>query len=189
MPGRHLPRASRMAMALLLALSTAACDLDSLTGPEGPQGPEGPAGPAGPPGAQGQGGGTSLISRTLTINNASYVPGYSTVLTSTGQAQRPARVVTVTDARITQQVIEAGAILMFMQVPEQILSTNVQWAPLPYRNYMVLGRYYWNWTYDIRPGQLRILFFIDALADSTPPALNSVTIPTQTFRMVIIPPG
>lgn len=192
MSGLQLPRASRFALALLLALSTAACDIDSLTGPEGPQGPEGPAGPAGPPGAQGQGGGTSPISRTLTIANASYVPGFSVSFTSNGRMQRPARVVTVADARITQEVIESGAILLYVQVPEvlDLTSTSVQWTPLPFQILRLTGAAsFWTWSYDVRPGQLRILFYIDPLGDSPLPSLNTFVIPTLTFRMVLIPPG
>lgn len=191
MSGLQLPSASRMALALLLALSTAACDLDSLTGPEGPQGPEGPAGPAGPPGAQGQGGGASLISRTLTITNGSYVPGFSVSFISNGRTQRPARVVTVADARITQQVIESGAILLYVQVPEvlDLGSTSVQWTPLPFQILERIRNNFWTWSYDVRPGQLRILFYIDPLGASPLPELNTFVIPTMTFRMVLIPPG
>ncbi len=172
----------RLVAILLLVVTTSSCDLEGLTGPEGPPGPEGPRGMQGPPGAA-----ASITSVTINLEEQdfdrltdwSWFQGAGWVLGS-------ARTAFIPDPRITEAVVEGGAILVFMRMPKFSPEGTYVWIPLPFR-YDAFGgggQPVRTFVYQFIPGELRIAHIEQPLG--TQPLQP---IPPQTFRYVIIPPG
>lgn len=126
----------RLAALLLLALVSASCDLEGLTGPEGPPGPAGPEGPRGQVGPPGPSSGASFLVGEVT--QADWLPFGSGVT---------ARVL---DPRITQAVFDEGSVQVFRLT---LVAGQTGWYPLPHQQGTL------EYTFSLLPGAIRLVVF------------------------------
>lgn len=165
---RPSPVALRLAAILLLALISSSCDLEGLTGPEGPPGPAGPEGPRGQVGPPGPASGTSFLVGEADLRNSDFVP-YQ-------WGTESGIVAVISDPRITQSVVDEGAILAYTTKTVSVGGSSfIGWTPLPYHALMPSGALA-EYTFQFRQGELRIL-------------LTNVTgIARVPIRYIIFPP-
>lgn len=127
---------------------------------------------------------------TFQLANADYISGIWALQTGSGTAQGvSARVATRNEEKITQKVFSSGTVLVYMKVPNGLTPSSTQYTLLPFTlqsfqtGYMIRVSY----TYEI--GKLRIYHYYEQtdVAGSQAPPISAATIPTWSFKCVVIP--
>lgn len=158
-------------------------------GPQGEQGPQGPQGPQGDPGADGI---IQIISKTITLTNADYANGTYGVMTTTGNLQMNsilAKVATIDDPAITQDVMDNGMVLVYMRVPVNSQFNQSMWTGLPFHYQGLEGAvtvYHRNYNFGYYLNKLSIAYYFSRNYEGNIPVVYNVTVPTQTYRYLII---
>lgn len=155
----------------------------------GQQGAPGPQGEKGDPGADGI---VQIIAKTITLTNTDYVNGTYSVMTTTGNLQMNsilARVATIDDPDITQDVMDNGMVLVYMRVPVNSSFSNYMWTGLPFHYQGLEGAvtvYHRNYNFGYYLNKLSIAYYFSRNYEGNIPVVYNVTVPTQTYRYLII---
>lgn len=172
------------------------CDL--LDPPEGEPGPQGTPGQQGAPGAQGEKGDPGedgiikMIARVVTLTNDDYVNGFYGVMTTSGTLSMNnifARVATIDDSDINVDVLINGMVLVYMRVPLDASFSKSKWTGLPFHFEGLAGSgtvYSRNYNFGYYQNKLDISYYFARNYEGTIPSVYTVTVPTQTFRYLII---
>ena len=173
-----------------LALIFAGC---SKTGPAGPagaqgsQGSTGAAGPAGPQGSQGPEGNANVRVDTFTLTNAQWAwnSQYSLETAPGSYTEYFTRYHDVTLASITQGIIDSGMVLAYF-VPNPLVNTN-NWTPLPFQFLDGSQNFFYDVVFQVSVGKVELGYFFQQInAAASLPTLSTYTIPSYTFKLVVI---
>jgi len=173
-------------------------------GPQGAQGQQGEAGPQGTPGQQGaqgvQGekgdpgadGVIKMKAKVITLTNDDYVNGTYGVMTTTGNLSMNnilARVATIDDPDINTDVLINGMVLVYMRVPLNASFSSSKWTGLPFHFEGLAGSgtvYSRNYNFGYYLNKLDISYYFARNYEGDIPSVYTVTVPTQTFRYLIM---
>lgn len=176
-------------------------------GPVGPQGEigrqgtpgrQGEVGQQGAPGAQGEKGAPGedgvikMIAKVVTLTNADYANGTYGVMTTTGNLQMNsilAKVATIDDPDINFDVLINGMVLVYMQVPVNSSFSQSMWTGLPFHYQGLEGAvtvYHRNYNFGYYLNKLAIAYYFSRNYEGNIPVVYNTTVPTQTFRYLII---
>ena len=152
--------------------SLAACSEDGLDGEQGPQGPTGNA---------------NVIVKQATLENADYVySSFGSQLSGTNYLYRYSKKATISDAAITQDIIDNGVVLVYIKTPNSLGSDQYTWTPLP-MNYLNFGNaYYTVWQIKVGLGYIDVHVFFEANGGGQIPEISTTIISTRTFKYVIM---
>lgn len=162
-----------------LVVTVSCAGEDGATGPQGLQGPPGTA---------------NVISGRDTITNADWstttVQGTFNISPGGTIFSKPARFLDINVAQITNSVLSAGAVLVWMQPnPAGSGADTTRYAQLPFVFTFITGFHH---IYDpqVTVGRIRVLYFIVDLSNpGTNPDPLAGQQATRIFRWVIIPPA
>jgi len=143
---------------------------------------EGDQGPAGPSGDDGN---ANVVTGTISPTSAEWLwnsvywfgtaPG-----TATGYFTR---YVDIPVAEITPDIISAGAVLVFFEA----YPSSGAWTPLPLQFVNGGQSFIYNIVYEVAEGNIRLHYFYMANdVGATLPNLQAASIPTYTFKYVVI---
>ncbi len=167
-----------------ITLFTTQCKKEGPVGPEGPQGSEGPAGPRGATGAPGS---SSVRSKTVKLTNAQWGNNTTThwFNTSAGVAVgHNARYVDINEALITQAIMDNGLVQVYFMPYDG----TTAYTSLPYSRQNAQLTYNINVDYTYQLGKVRLLFFLTgSYGAPATPSVSTWTIPSYTFKYIIIP--
>ncbi|MEO5564708.1 MAG: hypothetical protein ABIR18_14780 [Chitinophagaceae bacterium] len=141
----------------------------------------------GDPGAPGN---TVNVADSFQLVSTDYVGGYWANATGGGGALGiTARVATRDVPKITEKIFATGTVLVYMKVPNSLSATVSQWTLLPFTIGSFSTGYLTEVKYTFETGKLRIYYYFERTdaAGAAPPNILSFTIPTYSFRYVIIP--
>ena len=151
---------------------------------------KGDPGQDGAPGADGAPGNSVNVSDSFKLVNADYANGYWSVETGGGSALGfSAKVATVNIPKITQKVFNSGTVLVYLKVPNGLVATSTQYTLLPFSIGSFSTGYLTNIKFAYETGKLRIYYYYQRtdVAGAAPPDIFSTTVPTYSFRYVILP--
>ena len=154
---------------LLLIAGLAACD--------------GEAGPAGPPGEDGV---ANVLSGTFSVAPASYTNGFWHFSIAGGTQANPAKVATVAVPAITSDILQNGAVFVYMRTPSTPTGAADHWTLLPFHQGGFGGGYLVSIKAAVRAGEIRIGYAHETTGATTAPDVYAVTLPTYEFRWVAI---
>lgn len=181
-----------------------------IQGEQGPAGPQGAQGPQGEPGRQGtpgqpgapgaqgekgdpgEDGVIKMKAKVITLTNDDYVNGTYGVMTTTGNLSMNnilAKVATIDDPDINVDVLANGMVLVYMRVPLNASFSNSKWTGLPFHYEGLSGSvtvYSRNYNFGYYLNKLDISYYFARNYEGTIPSVYGVTVPTQTFRYLIV---
>jgi hypothetical protein len=155
-------------------------------GPTGPQGPQGEPGPQGVEGLQGEQGNANVVADTLTLTNDDWLSGGGLFYLDRGSpiwTGYPNRYVTIDVPHITEDILYAGDIRVYMQ--NSPTANPGAWVSLPLD--FILSDYNIHYVNEIYVGQIK-LYYIHTPnnPDATVPSVTNQLIPTRMYRWVVI---
>ena len=128
---------------------------------------------------------------TFQLANADYAYGYWTLSTGPSSSSgMPARIATRNEAKITQKVFNSGTVLVYLKTPSDLgVTPPNQYVLLPFTITGYNASYLNKITYGYEAGKLRIYYYyeITDAAIVNPPNIYTSTVPTYTFKTIIIP--
>ncbi len=93
------------------------------------------------------------------------------------------RYVDIPVAEITPDIIATGAVLVFFEA----LPGTGNWTPLPFQFVEFSSTYIYNVVYEVTEGMVRLHYFNMLNSPGvTPPDLQTIVIPTYTFKYTVI---
>ncbi|WP_373497454.1 hypothetical protein [Aquiflexum sp.] len=161
-------------------------------GGQGPQGEQGPQGPQGPQGEAGADGKVQIISKIVTLTNADYVNGTYGMMTTTNNTSMNAifaKLSTINDPAITQDVFDNGMVLVYMRVPVNSSFSAWMWTGLPFHYQGLEGAvtvYHRNYNFGYNLNKIIISYYFSRNYEGFIPLVYDQIVPTQTFRYLII---
>jgi hypothetical protein len=145
------------------------------------EGSDGPAGPAGPPGN------ANVTSGTFTVAPAEYVNDWWYMPVDGGTQANPAKVATVAVPAITADIVNNGAVLVYLHVPAASTGPSTHWALLPFHQGGFGGGYLVSIKAAVTTGQVRIGYAHEVTDNATqPPPVYNAALPSYEFRYVAI---
>jgi hypothetical protein len=149
------------------ALGAVACEGD--TGPVGPEGPPGSA---------------NVTSGTFTVAVNAWTNGFWFMPIDGGTQANPAKVATVTVPGITSDLVENGAVLIYLRVPSTPVGASNQWTLLPFHQGGFGGGYLVSIKAAVSAGQVRIGYAHETTGPTTAPDVYTIIMPAYEFRWV-----
>jgi hypothetical protein len=149
---------------LLILLSLAACKK------EGPQGPQGPTGNA------------NVKGDTIRLTNSNWLyPGTWELQTGGGAlTYYSTRYADIATDLITADIIKKGSVAVFFKPNKDT------WTALPFTFLAALPAIYHNYTYEFKPGNIRLHYYWNSGPTTPAPSgLNTFVIPDFTFKYVV----
>lgn len=153
------------------------------------------SGEDGAPGLQGPPGTANVISGRDTVSNADWSTTTTQEVLSTGTSSasggKVARFLDLNVPQLTAAVHDGGVVLVWMQVnPSGVIQSAQAFVQLPWDFVFLLASQMFHYDLDITPGRIRVLFFVENLADPSVGIDPLVPVQaTRIFRWVIIPPA
>jgi hypothetical protein len=144
----------------------------------GALGCEGEIGPVGPPGA------ANVTSGTFTIAPSAYTNGFWFMPIDGGTQANPAKVATATVSGITAELVDNGAVLIYLRVPSTPTGPSNQWTLLPFHQGGFGGNYLVSIKAAVSAGQVRIGYAHETTGSVTAPNVYDIIMPTYEFRWV-----
>ena len=144
----------------------------------GCEGETGPVGPVGPPGS------ANVTSGTFTIAPNAYSNGFWFMPVDGGTQANPAKVATVPVPGITSELVDNGAVLIYLRVPSTPTGASNQWTLLPFHQGGFGGGYLVSIKAAVSAGQVRIGYAHETTGNTTAPDVYSIIMPTYEFRWV-----
>lgn len=136
----------------------------------GPQGPEGNA---------------NVKTEVFTLTNANWLSSSSYYISTnnTGLLEGyTSRYADHANTLITADLLKSGMVLVYFN---PVASNTQQWQPLPFSFTEISGEFSRNYAFETSAGKVRLHFYFVKLT-GTPPDLNSFTIPTTQFKIVVV---
>lgn len=155
----------RMLLLAVVVLAVAGC--------EGDQGPVGPSGNA------------NVVTGTITPTNAewAWMAHYSLEISAGLRMSYFTRYVDIPVAEITSEVLATGAILVSFEADPG----SGSWVPLPFQYSGTSYDYLVNIVHEVSEGTIRLHYFnMPTSSDATLPDLETLSIPTYTFKYTVI---
>lgn len=163
---------------LVMVMTISGCG--TTAGPVGPEGPTGPQGPAG------EDGNANVVAAVVGLTNADWFNGSYVYEDRPGlNTSRVARVATLALPQITQDIHDLGMVHVYLKVPNTLGGSPVSWAPLHYQFLAFGGAYSFNIAFAYDVGTLKLYYFHTTNDGSSPPSVTDLTLPNQTFKVVI----
>lgn len=165
--------------------SLAAC---SKEGPAGPQGEQGIPGDTGPQGPKGSTGSIDVVVDTFTVTNEDFtLQTYWFVrnpVTSSGIA---ARGYTRNNAKITKDILDKGAVQAYYKPVFNASYIGWQALPVSFNETSVNADYSFNISPTFFEGKASFYFYFMRINATVMPNIQTYTVPTYKFKLVIIP--
>jgi hypothetical protein len=140
---------------------------------------EGPAGPEGPPGN------ANVVSGTFSIAPTAYTNGFWSFPVDGGTQQNPAKVATMVLPALTADIVNNGAVLIYLKVPITPTGPSTHWTLLPFHQGGFGGGYIVSIKAAVQPGQIVVGYMHERTDTSVAtPATYSATLPTYEFKYV-----
>jgi hypothetical protein len=129
------------------------------------------------------------VSRTIQLTNTDYVNGYWGINIGVGGSQaQSARVATIIVDSITAKIVESGTVLVYLKSINGIDGIPNQYTLLPFSIPSFATGYLTRIQFAFEAGKIRIYYLYETTdAASATPNVFIATVPTFTFRYVIIP--
>jgi hypothetical protein len=147
-------------------------------------------GDPGKDGVNGVPGNTVNVSDSFQLVNADYANGYWSVETGGGGSLGiSAKIATRDVAKITPKIFTSGTVLVYMKVPNGLSGTSTQYTLLPFSVRSFNVGYLTRTSFAYETGKLRIYYYYEQTdaAGAAAPNIITATVPTYSFRYVIIP--
>jgi len=179
-----MKKLSQLSMIFCAIFFFCACSEDGVDGVDGADGTNGINGEQGP---QGPAGNSNVIVKQATLDNSDYsYSSFGSELLTGGYLYRFSKKATITEAAITQDIIDNGVVLVYLKTPISLGNAQYTWTPLPF-SYLNSGNlYYTVWQIKIGLGYIDIHVFFETNNGGQIPEINTTNINTRTFKYVIM---
>ena len=141
---------------------------------------EGDAGPAGPAGI------VNVSSGTFTVAPGVYQNDFWRFPVDGGTQANPAKVATVAVPAITSEIVNSGAVFVYLKTPTTAVGAADQWTLLPFHQGGFGGGFLVSIKAAVRAGEIRIGYSHESTGATAPPNVYNMTLPTYEFRWVAI---
>jgi len=156
-------------------------------GPAGAQGSQGSTGATGPGGPKGPEGNANVMVDTFTLTSSKWAwnSQYSLETAPGTYVEYFTRYHDVALPAVTQGIIDSGMVLAYF-IPNP-LTIPVNWTPLPFQFLDGSGNFFYDVVFQVSVGQVELGYFFQQINSAgTLPVLSTYTIPTYTFKLVVI---
>lgn len=156
-------------------------------GEQGEQGPQGEQGEKGEPGAPGEDGNANVLVKTISVANSNYEDDYLSAKHSNNTLFFfPAKVAKIEDPDITEDIIDNGLVLAYIEVPVGLAFNPSQWTSLPYTYRHLNQIYSGNYSSAYSPGTFTLYFYFTRNMDGSMPNIRDWEVPTNRIKYIII---